>query len=137
MTTELTYLTLSALLAGSLWVPYVIGLSTEQADYTDFSLPPDRSMLRPWVQRAFRAHQNALETTVPFAIMVLIAHVSAVSTSITVGATIAFFWIRLVHAAGMISGLAVFPIRPILFSASYACTIAIALVLLLNLGVAP
>ncbi len=134
MTTELTYLTLSVLLTGTLWLPYVIGLATEQADYTDFSLPPDRSLLRPWVQRAFRAHQNALETTVPFAAVVLIAHVSQVSTALTAAATVAFFWIRLIHAVGMISGLAVFPIRPLLFSASYGCTVAIAVVLLLNLG---
>ncbi|WP_293573461.1 MAPEG family protein [Phaeobacter sp.] len=134
MTTELFYLLLTALLAGSLWIPFIIGVTTETADFTDFSRPPDHFRMRPWVHRAFRAHQNLLETTIPFAIVVLVAHVAGISTAITITAAIAFFWIRVLHAVGMISGLAIFPIRPVIFTASYACTLAIALVLLLSPG---
>ena len=132
MTTELTYLVLSALLAGSLWIPFIVGVGTEAEDYTDFRRPPDLGQMRPWVHRAFRAHQNMLETLIPFAIVVLIAHMAGISTMVTIWAAIAFFWIRVLHAIGMISGLAIFPVRPVIFTASYACTIAIALAVLLQ-----
>ena len=130
MTTELFYLTLTAILAGSLWVPFIIGVTSEQEDFTDFTRPPDLTTMRPWVHRAFRAHQNMLETLIPFAAVVLIAHSAGISTMVTVSASVAFFWIRIIHAVGMISGKAIFPIRPIIFSASWLCTLAIAAQLL-------
>lgn len=58
MTTELLYLTLSAVLAASLWVPFIVGVNTEDKDFTDFTRPPSLTDMRPWVHRAFRAHQN-------------------------------------------------------------------------------
>lgn len=126
MTTELTYLMLSAVLAGSLWIPFIVGVTTETEDFTDFTRPPDQRRMRDWVQRAYRAHQNMLETLVPFGIAVVVAHLAGVSTNVTIWASVAFFWVRLVHAVGMISGLAVFPLRPIIFTLSYLCTIVIA-----------
>lgn len=132
MTTELFYLTLTAMLAGSLWVPFIIGVTSEQRDFTDFTRPPDLTLMRPWVHRAFRAHQNMLETLIPFAAVVLIAHAAGISTPVTIWATVAFFWIRIVHAVGMITGKAIFPIRPIIFTASWLCTLAIAAQLLLS-----
>lgn len=132
MTTELFYLTLTALLAGSLWIPFIVGVTTEQQDFTDFTRPPDQRQMRDWVQRAFRAHQNMLETFLPFAVVVLVAHLAGISTWTTIAAATAFFWIRLLHAAGMISGLAIFPIRPIIFTASYGCTLTIALAVLFS-----
>ncbi len=132
MTPELTWLTLTALLAASLWIPFIIGVNTEQADYSDFTRPPDHTQMRPWVHRAFRAHQNLLETLIPFAAVVLIAHVAGVSGTVTVWATIAFFWLRVLHAWGMIAGWARFPIRPIIFTASWLCTLAVGASLLIG-----
>ena len=126
MTTELFWLTLSALLTGSLWIPFIIGVTGENEDFTDFTRPPDLSRMRPWVHRTYRAHQNAIETFIPFASVVLIAHVAEVSNGLTVASTIAFFLIRVAHALGMISGTAKFPIRPIIFTASYLCTLLVA-----------
>lgn len=131
MTTELFYLTLSALLAGSLWIPFIIGVTTEAEDFTDFTRPPQLTQMRPWVHRAFRAHQNMLETLIPFAAVVLVAHVAGVSGTVTLWASMAFFWIRVIHAAGMISGMAIFPIRPIIFTASWLCTLSVAVAILL------
>ncbi|MBM7069434.1 MAPEG family protein [Actibacterium sp. 188UL27-1] len=71
-----------------------------------------------------------LETLIPFATVVLIAHMAGISTGVTVAASVAFFWLRVGHAVGMISGLARFPIRPIIFTASWLCTVVIAFVLL-------
>lgn len=132
MTPELTWLTLSALLAACLWIPYIVGVNTETADHSDFTRPPDLGKLRPWVHRAWRAHQNMLESLIPFAAVVLVAHLAGVSTAVTIAATIAFFWLRVIHAVGMISGLARFPARPIIFTASWLCTLAIGAQLLIH-----
>lgn len=126
MTVELYVLSATALLAACLWMPFIVGVTTEDEDFTDFTRPPELTRMRPWVHRAFRAHQNLIETLMPFAIMVLIAHVANISKSVTVGASIAFLVLRIIHAFGMISGLAVFPIRPVVFVASWACTMTIA-----------
>ena len=114
-------------LAASLWIPYIVGVNVQtQVDTTDFTRPPDLSALPAWVHRAHRAHLNLIEQMLPFAVIVLVAHSLGISTPVTVAASIAFFWLRVVHAAGMISGLARFPIRPILFTASWLCILAIA-----------
>ncbi len=131
MTLELFWLTLTALLAASLWIPFIVGVNTETGkDFSDFTRPPDLTTMRPWVHRAWRAHQNLLETLIPFAAVILIAHMAGISTSVTVFAAVTFFWLRVAHAIGMISGLARFPVRPILFTASWLCTIAVGLQLL-------
>lgn len=126
MTPELTWLTLSALMAASLWIPFIVGVNTEDKDFSDFTRPPNLTTMRPWVHRAFRAHQNMLETIIPFAAVILIAHMAGISSQVTVWASIAFFWLRLAHAAGMISGIARFPLHPIIFTASWLCTVAVA-----------
>ena len=133
MTPELTWLSLSALLAASLWIPYIVGVNTTPAPgAADFARPPDLSGFVPWVHRAHRAHLNMIETLAPFAVVVLVAHLAGVSNAATVWAAIAFFWLRVAHAVGMISGLAGFPIRPILFTASWLCTLAIGVATLLG-----
>lgn len=132
MSTELTYLVLTSMLAASLWIPFIVGVTTEDSDFTDFTRPPDLTTMRPWVHRAWRVHQNLLETFVPFAAVVLAAHLASVSNTVTIWASIAFFWLRLLHAIGMLSGLATFPIRPIIFTASWLCTIAIGATVLLG-----
>ncbi|MDJ0631242.1 MAG: MAPEG family protein [Rhodobacter sp.] len=126
MTIELTYLVFTALLAASLWIPFIVGVNVQKAvDTTDFTRPPDLTALPPWVHRAHRAHLNLIEQMLPFAVIVLVAHSLGVSTAVTVWASVAFFWLRVIHAAGMITGLARFPVRPIIFTASWICILAI------------
>jgi len=126
MTTELTYLLLTALLAASLWIPFIVGVNMPPAkQFANFHRPPDIRQMPPWVHRANRAHLNLIEQMMPFAVIVLVAHVLGVSTWVTAGASIAFFWLRVAHAVGMISGLAQFPVRPIIFTAGWLCILAI------------
>lgn len=128
MTPELKWLMYTALLAGSLWIPFIVGVNI-----TDFSgkeqlfvRPPDASQMKPWVHRSLRAHQNLLEQFVPFAIVVLIGAISRVSTSITVACSIIFFSLRVAHAIGMISGLARLPLRPMIYLAGWIVTLVFA-----------
>ncbi len=132
MAVEFTYLALTALLAATLWVPYIIGVNTAPAG----SLPEDRPdgfilaanwrLHRPWVQRAYRAHQNAIEQIVPFAILVLLLDRLDGFTTLTAWTCAAFFWIRVAHAVGYITAWATFPVRPIIFTAGWVCCVILA-----------
>ncbi|MEL7535879.1 MAG: MAPEG family protein [Pseudomonadota bacterium] len=121
MNLEMLCLLLVAILAASLWIPFVIGINTtEFAGKADsFSRPPSLASMAPWVHRAHRAHLNLLEQLLPFAIVVLIAHELGVSTTATGIAAVAFVVLRVVHAIGMISGTARMPLRPLLFTAGW------------------
>lgn len=121
MTPELKWLMYTALLAGSLWIPYIVGVNTTTFPGKDqlFLRPPDPSQMKPWVHRSLRAHQNMLEQLVPFAIVVLVGAVSRVSTPITVACSMTFFWLRVMHAVGMITGFARLPLRPMIYLAGW------------------
>ena len=121
MTVELKWLTYTALLVGSLWIPFVVGVNTTTfpGKAQQFIRPPDQAQMKPWVHRSFRAHQNLLEQFVPFAVVVLVAAIAHVSTQTTVACSIIFFWLRVAHAIGMISGLARFPLRPMIYFAGW------------------
>ncbi len=127
MTPELTYLTLTMILAASMWIPYIVGVNMHpQEGSDDFRRPPQLTGFPAWVHRAHRAHLNLIETAMPFAGLVLMAHVLNLSTPVTIWAAAAFFWLRLAHAIGMVSGFARFPLRPVIFTLSWLCTLAIA-----------
>jgi uncharacterized MAPEG superfamily protein len=125
MTPELTVLTLVALLAASLWIPYIVGVNTTPAPMPADNRPHDLTSLAPWVHRAHRAHLNLLEQALPFAILVLVAHLAGVSNPVTVGAAWAFLGLRLAHAVWMIGGFPVLPMRPLIFTAGWLCILAI------------
>jgi uncharacterized MAPEG superfamily protein len=117
MTPELKWLIFTALFVGSLWIPFIVGvrITTFEGKERLFERPPDHSKMAPWVHRSVRAHQNALEQFLPFAVVVIAGAISGVSSSTTTACAIIFFWLRVVHAVGMISGLARFPVRPAIY----------------------
>ncbi|MGB3553407.1 MAG: MAPEG family protein [Jannaschia sp.] len=125
MSPELWWMTWTAILAASLWIPYIVGVNTEAEPQDNFARPGDLNSLRPWVHRAYRAHLNLLEQFLPMLALVLIAHAAGISTGVTVWATGIFFVLRIAHAVGMISGAARFPLRPILFTAGWLCILAV------------
>jgi uncharacterized MAPEG superfamily protein len=131
MTTELTYLVLVALLTGSLWIPVVIGYVRTRGPLTAESYrvaPTDR--LPDWVNRANRAHVNAVESFAPFAAVVLTAHLLGVHTSVTVACAAVFFWARLAHAVVHVSGFGHFRARTVLFTIAWLAFVVDAFVLL-------
>ncbi|MEJ6392333.1 MAPEG family protein [Gymnodinialimonas sp. 2305UL16-5] len=139
MSSEILALAVIAILAASMWIPYIVGVNTAEPDSAaridagDFKRPADPSLQRPWVHRAYRAHLNLLEQGMPFAVLILIAHMLSVSSSATVLAAWAFVTLRGVHALGMITGLTGFPARPIIFTAGWLCCVVI-FVEILRLG---
>ena len=57
----------------------------------------DDTPLPAWAARAKKAHANAIENLVPFAVLVLVAHQLDISNIATTSAAVAYFWLRLAH----------------------------------------
>ena len=131
MTTELTYLLLVALLTGSLWIPVVVGYVRTRGPLTAqaYRVAPS-DPLPDWVNRANRAHLNAVESFAPFAAVVLAAHVLGVHTAVTAACAAVYFWARLVHAVVHVSGFGRFRARTVLFTIAWLAFVVDAVVLL-------
>ncbi len=131
MTTELWYLLLSAILTGLLWIPVVIGYVTSRGFLTpaDYKIAPT-SPLPDWVNRAYRAHMNAVENFATFAAVVVIAKLVGVSTHLTELCSAVFFYSRLAHAIIQISGFSLFMARTVVFTISWTAFMVFAFELL-------
>lgn len=122
--TELGVLNCLMLLAASLWIPYIVGVNKYRGDTVNaFQRPAGDSDLPDWVARANRAHLNLLEQGLPFAIIILILHAADGFTALTYWTAIAFFWLRVAHAVGMITGFTQMPLRPLIFTAGWVCIV--------------
>jgi len=131
MTTELTYLLLTAILTGLLWIPAVLGQVKSRGvlkpeNYVEL---PEGGLVH-WAKRANRAHLNAVENLPAFAAVVLIAHAIGYSTSLTATCAIIYFWARLAHAVVFIAGFKHFMARTVLFTISWAAFLIFAIALL-------
>lgn len=124
---ELAVLAWLALLAASLWIPYIIGVNTAPAGSIPetapdgFVLIADPSVQRPWVQRAYRAQLNLLEQGIPFALLVLLVDRVDGFSALTYWVAIAFLILRIAHAVGYITATARLPVRPLIFTAGWIC----------------
>jgi uncharacterized MAPEG superfamily protein len=78
----------------------------------------------PWAQRLMRAHGNAVENLVVFATLVLVAHALGISNGTIAGASIVYFWARLVHAASYAFGIPW--VRTLAFTVGFFAQAAIA-----------
>lgn len=128
MTSELTYLLLTAILTGVLWIPVVIGyvLARGPLKPADYKTVPT-SPLPDWVNRANRAHLNAVENFAPFAAVVLVAHAVGVTTAVTEGCAAVYFYARAAHAVVHLSGTGLFLARTLLFTVAWIAFIAFAI----------
>src|SRR6201989_2741000 len=126
MTPELFWLTLTVILTGLLWVPYILnrvlvrGLGGAMAN-------PSRND-KPHAALATRlmfAHDNAVETLVVFAPLVLILAQLDYSTKWTVWACAVYFWARVAHLIVYTMGLPVF--RTLAFTVGFFAQVVLAL----------
>ncbi len=131
MKTELFYLLLTAILTGVLWIPVVIGYVTSRGLPTpdEYKVAPT-TPLPDWVNRANRAHLNAVENIAPFAAVVLIANAAGVSTAVTVNCAMIYFYARVAHAVIQISGFGLFMARTLAFTVAWLAFMTYAIVLL-------
>ena len=124
MTPDLTYLAWSAALTGVLWIPYILGrfmvIGLPTADlYRDPSVPE----LPAWLKRCDRVHLNAVESLVPFASVVLVAHVAGLANETTALWAMVYFWARVAHA--VVYWLGIPFVRTLAFAAGLIATLMI------------
>jgi uncharacterized MAPEG superfamily protein len=99
MTRELFWLTLTVILTGVMWIPYILnraqvrGLMGAMANPSRNDAPQSE-----WANRMMFAHDNAVENLVIFAPLVLILNAVDYSSRWTVLACAVYFWARLAHA---------------------------------------
>ena len=126
MTKELMWLTLTVILTGLLWVPYILdrikvrGLKATLGNPTRTDKPQS-----PWAQRLYFAHTNAVDNLVIFAPLVLILDAQGYSTPGTVTACAVYFWARLAHAIVYTMGVPV--LRTLAFTGGFLAQAALVL----------
>jgi uncharacterized MAPEG superfamily protein len=98
MTTELFYLTLTTLLTGVLWLPYILNRIAVRGLGEAMGYPDSPKPQSPWAQRLMKAHANAVENLVIFGVLVLVANSLEINTEATAIASMVYFWMRLAHA---------------------------------------
>ena len=127
MKSELFYLLCSALLTGSLWIPVVIGYVLARGLPTpdDYRRAPT-SPLPDWVQRANRAHLNAVESFAPFAAVVLAAGALGTFDAVTEVCAATYFYARAAHAVIHISGFGHFRARTLVFTVAWVAFVVLA-----------
>ncbi len=122
MTSELSYLTASAVLTALLWVPYIFNVLTRNkiSDAVGYG----ELVMSPWAERLKKAHYNAVENLAPFAAVVLVAHAAGVSDAATTTSAMVYFWARVVHPVAYT--FAVPWVRTLAFLAGWGAIICIA-----------
>ena len=98
MNSELTYLALTSVLTGVLWVPYVLNLILVRGVIDAVGYPENPKPIAKWAQRLKAAHYNAVENLVVFAALVLVAQVAGIHSAAIATAAMVYFWARVVHA---------------------------------------
>ena len=129
MTTELYWLIMSCLMTALLFVPYILNRMREHGIGPALWNPqPDTRPKARWAERLMRAHANAVENLVVFAPLVLALQILGISTALTAGASMVYFFVRLVHA--ILYTFAVPLLRTVAFVIGFGCQMALALTLL-------
>ena len=126
MTRELFWLTLTVILTGLMWVPYVVnraqvrGLSGAMANPSRNDKPHAE-----WATRLMFAHDNAVENLVIFAPLVLILNAIDYSSKATVIACMVYFWARVAHIIVYALGLPIF--RTLAFTVGFVAQVVLVL----------
>jgi uncharacterized MAPEG superfamily protein len=126
MTRELLWLTLTIILTGVMWVPYIVdramvrGLMGAMANPSRKDKPQSE-----WAQRLYFAHSNAVENLVIFAPLVMILDSMGHSTESTAIACAVYFWARLAHVIVYVMGVPV--LRTLAFTVGFLAQAALVL----------
>ena len=129
MKTEVFWLTLTAVMTGLFFVPYVLDRIVVRGLMGAMANPsPSAKPQHAWAERAKLAHYNAVENLVVLAALVAAAQFAGISTPITAFGCALYFWARLAHYLVFTAGIPV--LRTLCFSAGVVGQALIALPLL-------
>ena len=102
---ELQYLLWVTALTTLLWLPYILTLILKYGPIRVLTYRADGEPLPEWAARLRKAHFNAVENLVIFAAVVFAAQFLQVSNDTTLLCAQIYFWARVAHVLGYISGL--------------------------------
>jgi len=126
MKAELFWLTLTTVLTGLLWLPYILDRVAVRGLMPTLDNPsPKGKPQTVWAVRLINAHMNQVENLVVFGILVLVLDALAISTHITVLACAIFFWARLVYVVVYTLGIPV--LRTLAFTVGFLAEAALVL----------
>jgi uncharacterized MAPEG superfamily protein len=126
LTPELFWLTLTVILTGLLWVPYILNRVVVRGLGGSMANPvPGAKPHAAWATRLMFAHDNAVENLVIFAPLVLILNEIDYSSKSTVWACAIYFWARVAHLVVYTMGLPVF--RTVAFTVGFIAQVVLAL----------
>lgn len=115
MIPELTYLVATCMLSLLMWIPYILGRISAWGLVEALGYP-ERELPQPaWAVRLRRAHANLTENLVPFAGLVIVAHMASLTNETTALGAMIFFWARVAHAIVYMFGVPI--IRTLAFAA--------------------
>jgi len=125
MTTELYWLTLTALMTGLFWMPYIVNRMIEMGILGALANPnTDSAPKAAWARRMMAAHSNAVENLVVFAPLALIVHLTGSGVALTAMAVKVYFFVRLVHFLVYTFGIP--GVRTVAFVTGFACQMVLA-----------
>jgi uncharacterized MAPEG superfamily protein len=126
MTRELFWLTLTVILTGLMWVPYIVNRAQVRG-LTGAMANPSRNdkPQAEWANRMMFAHDNAVENLIIFAPLVLILNAADYSTKWTALACAVYFWARLAHVLVYTFGIPV--LRTVTFTVGFLAQAVLAL----------
>jgi uncharacterized MAPEG superfamily protein len=124
MKTELLYLVWVTVLTGLIWIPYILDRIAVWGLADTVGYPENPKPQSAWARRMMKAHLNAIENLVIFAILVLTAQALNVTNNVTATACVVYFWARVVHLGAYT--FAVPWVRTLAFAAGFCAQAAIA-----------
>jgi uncharacterized MAPEG superfamily protein len=118
MSRELLWLTLTIILTGLMWIPYIVDRILKRGVMGAMANPSRKDKPQSeWAQRLYFAHSNAVENLIIFAPLVLILDNLSYSTEATAIACAVYFWARLAHAIVYVIGVPV--LRTLAFTVGF------------------
>lgn len=128
MKPEIFWLSLTAMMTGLMFVPYVLDRLAVRGLVGTLKNPgPDDRPQHAWAQRAQRAHYNAVENLVVFAALVAAALFAGVGGRLVLLGCVLYFWARLAHY--LVYSLGIPGLRTLAFSVGVAGEVLIAVAL--------
>lgn len=129
LTAELYWLTLTVILTGLMWLPYIINRMIEQGmAFAIWDPQGETKTAIAWAERMARAHKNAVENLVIFAPLVLTVQISQLNNEATSLACMIYFFARFMHYIVFSFGIPI--LRVITFMISVAAQLTLAFTLL-------
>ncbi len=127
--TELFWLSASALFTACLWIPYIVNRMVEHGVWRALQNPDhDDRPKAAWADRLMWAHTNAVENLVVFAALVLALHVLSANSELTSAAAATYFFARVAHALIYTAGIPV--LRTLAFVIGFGAQVLVAIAVL-------